>query len=150
ATTMQMIHLSDPNFSQLPRFLAPNEQTLAFSAIQKSFVALDTENRSLANPVSADSTPVAGDIEDIGTNSALVATRLSQMVSNLHYQLGMQLMHSAQAVDLRLRLNPKLQLSTATRQLFDAYRRRVEMITEDRPLTPDINLSAQFLRDYSL
>ena len=148
ATTQQMIHLSDPNFSHLPRFLSPNEHTLAFSAIQKSFVSLDTENRSMANPVSADSTPVAGDIEDMSTNSALVARRLSQIICNLHYQLGMQLMHGAQAIDLRLRDKPNLTLAKSTRRLFKAYRRVVPMITEDRPLTPDINKSALFVQNY--
>jgi histidine ammonia-lyase len=148
ATTQQMIRLVDPEFSHLPRFLAPDEKVLAFSAIQKSFVSLDTENRNLANPVSADSFPVAGDIEDTATNSALVATHLAKIICNLHYQLGIQLMHGAQAVDLRKRENPKLRLSNSTLHLFKAYRHIIPMITQDRPLTPDINKSAEFLYHY--
>lgn len=146
--TQQMIRMVDPEFSHLPRFLAPDEKTLAFSAIQKSFVALDTENRNLANPVSADSVPVAGDIEDVATNSTLVAMHLAKITCNMYYLLGMQLMHGAQAIDLRMRTNPGLKLSAATQHLFTEYRRRVPMIKADRPLTPDIIASATFLYEY--
>jgi histidine ammonia-lyase len=75
AFTMNILRLSEDAHSHLPRFLAGpnNPEGHAFGAIQKSFVALNTVNRTLAMPVSLDSVAIAGSVED-----RAIARRLPQ------------------------------------------------------------------------
>ena len=47
--------------------------------------------------------PLAGDIEDTATNAVDAASRLRRIVENLYRIVGIELMHAAQAIDLRLR-----------------------------------------------
>jgi len=138
--------LGSPEFTHLSRFLAPDDTTLAYSAVQKVYVALDAEIQELMIPVSTNALPVAGDIEDTGTNSTFAAARVSQIVDDLYYITGLELMHAAQAVDLRRRANPSLALGRGTSTLRTSYREVVPFLDQDRPLTPDIEASYQFLR----
>jgi histidine ammonia-lyase len=84
--------LGTPEFTHLSRFLAPDDNALAYSAVQKVYAALDLENQELSNPVSRNPLPIAGDIEDVGTNSATAAQRVLRIVDNLYYVLGLELM----------------------------------------------------------
>lgn len=138
--------LDDPAFTGLPRFLAPDESTLAFATIQKTTSALDTEVRELSQPVSLDFHALAGGVEDHATNAPLVVQRVARQMDRLYTLLGIELMHAAQAVDLRLRARPDLPLGRTTRALRAAFRRAVPTLTEDRILTPDIRKAADFLK----
>jgi len=148
ATSVQRtIHLSDDGFTKLPRFLAaPGNAGHAFGAIQKPFVALHAENTDLANPVSLDVMPVAGNIEDIGTNNDAAARRLLRVANNLAAIYGLEMLHAAQAIDLRRAEEPKLQLSKQTEALHKAYRARVPFVKQDRVFTPDIAHSTDFVQ----
>lgn len=146
SAVQRITRLQTPSFTHLTRFLAPDESVMAYGAIQKPLMALDAENRALSNPVSADFFPAAGEIEDIATNAASVAQRVGKMVDNLYYILGMELMHAAQAVDLRRRANPHLRLGYGTTHLFEAYREIVPVLDQDRVLTTDIDQAYSFLK----
>jgi histidine ammonia-lyase len=141
----RITRLGAPEFTRLSRFLAPDDTTLAYSAIQKVYAALDAEIQALSVPVSKDSLPLAGDIEDTATNSVDAAARLRRIVEDLYYVVGIELMHAAQAIDLRRRGDPALQLGRGTGALYAAFRRVVPFLDRDRPLTPDIAASARFL-----
>lgn len=145
---MRCLRLVDPHFTHLSRFLAADDVAINFGAIGKPFVALDAENRELANPVSQDVIPLAGNIEDTGTNSMRVADRLSKMVDNLYYVYGLELFHAAQAIDLRMR-EGKIALGKGTGAMFTAYRKQVSFVEKDRPFTPDIQDSHDFLKAYN-
>ena len=85
----RLIHLADPAFTGLTRFLTPAEvKTIAYGTIQKVFTVLDAENRMLANPSSMDFIAVAGSIEDHASNLPLVASKGLQIVDNLKYLAG--------------------------------------------------------------
>jgi histidine ammonia-lyase len=146
----RITRLGTAEFTHLSRFLAPDETTLAFSAVQKVYAALDAENQELNDPVSTSPLPVAGDIEDTATNSTSAATRLLQMIDNLYYIAGLELMHASQAVDLRRRDIPALALGRGTGPLHSGYREVVPFLDQDRPLTPDIQASYVFLRQLSV
>ncbi|MEF9942759.1 MAG: aromatic amino acid ammonia-lyase [Burkholderiaceae bacterium] len=151
ATSVQRtIHLSDDGFTKLPRFLAaPGNAGHAFGAIQKPFVALHAENVDLANPVSLDVMPVAGNIEDIGTNNDAAARRLHQVADNLAAIYGLEMLHAAQAIDLRLAQTPAPTLSKSTQAMHRAYREKVAFVKQDRIFTPDIAASTRFVQTYS-
>ena len=146
---MRTIKLSDPKFTHLSRFLAADNVAINFGAIQKPFVALDAEIRSLANPVSQDSIPVAGNIEDTATNSMRAALNLAKIVDNLYYVYGLEMFHATQAVSLRQRDESGIILGKGTSPMFNAYRKSVPFVTEDRPFSPDIQNSYEFLKGYA-
>ena len=99
--------------------------------------------------MSLDVIPLAGDIEDTATNAAAAATNMGTIVDNTFLILGVELMHAAQAVNLRMQTNPALALGHATRPFLDAYRQIVPFLDKDRTLSPDIAQSATFLRGSS-
>ncbi|WP_169784949.1 HAL/PAL/TAL family ammonia-lyase [Campylobacter curvus] len=148
ASSLRTIKLSDDNFTHLSRFLGTDKTVHAFGAMQKPFVSLAGENEFLANPASLDYVPVAGNIEDVATNAPFVMQKLQKQIDNYYHILGMELIHAAQAIDLRKAKNPNLKLSPATQKLYDEYRKAVKFMDTDRVLTDDFRNSAKFLRAY--
>ena len=148
ASSLRTIKLSDDNFTHLSRFLGTDKTVHAFGAMQKPFVSLAGENEFLANPASLDYVPVAGNIEDVATNAPFVMQKLQKQIDNYYYILGMELIHAAQAIDLRKAKNPNLKLSPATQKLYDEYRKAVKFMDTDRVLTEDFRNSAKFLKAY--
>ena len=127
--------LADPFFTKLTRFLTPSEgEVIAFGTIQKTFTSLDTEIRMLANPSSMDYFSVAGNIEDHANNSPLVVEKLNRIADNLKYIIGIELMHAAQAIDLR----KEKELGRVTRKAYTLIRDHVPFLEKDRCLTVDI------------
>lgn len=145
-SVQRMTRLDTEYITGLSRFLSPDKTTIAFGTIQKTYVALDAEIRALSNPVSADAYPVAGGIEDHASNGPLVVERVARIVDNLRYIVGMELMHAAQAIDLRKRNSPNLKLGHITRVVYDAFRKEVPFLDRDRTLTYDIKKCYMFIK----
>lgn len=149
-SVQRTLHLSDDNFTGLPRFLtAPGNPGHAFGAIQKPFVSLHAENIDLANPVSLHGVPVAGNIEDTLTNTPQAAMRLERVVDNLNVIYGLELLHASQAIDLRRMQDKTLALGQESEKLYQAYRKVVPFVDKDRIFTDDIENSAQLLKTYT-
>ena len=148
ASAQRTIKLADPHFTHLSRFLGTEKTFHAYGAIQKVFASLAAENQSLALPVSMDLFSIAGNIEDTSTNAPRVIRRLQQMIDNFYYIQGVEMMHIAQAIDLRRQKYPDLKLSRTTQSFFDNYRQVVPFLEVDRVLTPDIEASYLFLKQY--
>jgi histidine ammonia-lyase len=147
AAAARITRLGAPEFTKLTRFLTPDEKTtLAYSAIQKTYAALDAEIQALSGPVSTNTVPLAGDIEDTATNSVLAANRLQHIVDNLYAIVAIELMHAAQAINLRLLAKPSLPLGAGTYTLFKDFRGAVAFLDHDRELTKDIAKATSFVR----
>ena len=146
AAAARITRLGAPEFTKLSRFLAPDNNTLAYSAIQKAYAALDAEIQGLSGPVSTNTVPLAGDIEDTATNSVDAASRFRRIVTNLYGIVAIELMHAAQAIDLRLREDRSLTLGFGSGALFNDFRGEVSFLDRDRALTSDIAVSTRFLR----
>lgn len=142
------ITLGDENFTHLSRFLGTKNTVHAFGAMQKPFVALSAQNEFLANPASLNYIPVAGNIEDVATNAPFVVKKFQSQLENFYSILGIELLHAAQAIDLRKEKNPNLKLSKTTQKLYDEYRKVVKFVQIDRPLSDDFKHSANFLKYY--
>ncbi|WP_432408727.1 HAL/PAL/TAL family ammonia-lyase [Wukongibacter sp. M2B1] len=141
------VKLSNPSFSGLSRFLSPNEgEVQAYQTIQKPFTSLDTEIRHLANPSSMDFFSVAGEIEDHANNTPHVVRRVAKIVDNLYYVLGIELLHAAQAIDLR---KPD-SLGKATKAVFDEFRNEITFLEKDRCLTIDIKKAYDIIKSGNL
>ena len=145
ASVQRMTRLGTATLTGLSTFLAANDTAMALAEAQYPYLALDAENRALSQPVSADAAPAAGGIEDVSSNAPLVVDHVRRMVDNLYYIVGMELMHAAQAVDLRRRATSSLVLGRETSALHAAYRAVVPFLDRDRPLTDDIKKSHDFL-----
>ncbi|WP_375559770.1 histidine ammonia-lyase [Bernardetia sp. OM2101] len=148
ASTQRTIKLADPHFTHLSRFLGTDKTVHAYGAIQKVFVSLNSQNQELALPVSFNTYAVAGNIEDVATNAPRVVHRVRQSVDNMYYILAIELMHAAQAIDLRLQKNPDLKLSPTTQKFWKAFREKVPFMEVDRALTPDIKNAYDFVKSY--
>lgn len=145
ASAQRTIKLSDPYFTHLSRFLGTEHTFHAYGAIQKTFAALAIENQELAAPVMGNFA-IAGTIEDLSTNAPVTVERVRTQIDNLYYILGMEMMHAAQAIDLRFQKNPSLKLSRVTKGFFEQYRQIVPFMGSDRVLTYDIQKSYSFLK----
>lgn len=146
ASAQRIIKLNDPNFTGLSRFLGTENSVHAFGAMEKPAVALAMENKILAQPVSLDYLPVAGNIEDVATNAPAVVQRVRKQIDNSYALLGIELIHAAQAAELRHRKDPAFTLSPATQALFDGLRKRVAFLDQDRPLSNDFRAAEDVLR----
>lgn len=138
----RIIKLGTASFTGLSRFLAPNDQTIAFGTIQKTVGALATEIRHLSNPSTSDYFSLAEDIEDHANNSMHVVTKTAKIIDNLYYILGIEAMHAAQAIDLR----GEKRLGNGTKTAYDLIRSEIPFLDKDRPLLPDIQQAYTLLK----
>lgn len=145
SSAQRVLRMGDPTFTKLPRFLSPNETTLAYTTIQKPVSLLATEIRTLSHPVSSDALAVAGNIEDVATNGPLAAQRVALQARRLRTLLGIELIHAAQAVDLRTRADAQRPVGKGTGAVLAAFRREVPFLSQDRRLADDIARADQFL-----
>lgn len=148
ASAQRILKLGDDHFTGLTRFLGTENTIHSYGAIQKVFMSLASENQELANPSSLDLGSIAGNIEDVSTNAPRVALHFRTMIDNLYYILGIEMMHAAQAIDLRFKKDPNLKLSEVTKDFWTQYRRIVPFMETDRVLTYDIEKSYLFLKEY--
>jgi histidine ammonia-lyase len=148
ASAQRSNKLLKPQFTKLTRFLGTKNTVHAFGAMQKPFVSLAAKNQALANPISLNYLPVAGDIEDIATNAPEVLKRVRKQIDNLYHIYGMELLIASQAIDLRLQKNPNLKLSAETEKMYKEFRKVVDFLEYDRPLTDDFRNAAKFLKEY--
>lgn len=140
------IKLSDPSLTGLPRFLSHDGgESHCFGAFQKAFTSLDTEIRLLSNPCSADYMALAGDIEDHANNTPLVVQKLRKIVDNMRYIYGMELIHAAQAIDLRRRSGCS-KFGIGTERLWTEFRKKVAFYENERPISPDIQSAYEFIK----
>ena len=80
-------------------------------------MSLARENQELAAPI-LDNFARAGNIEDVPTNAPRTVQRVRTQIDTLYYILGLEMMHAAQAMDLRWQKNPNLKLSIVTKNKF--------------------------------
>jgi histidine ammonia-lyase len=146
---LRVTKLGTPDFTGgLERYLGTEKSYHAFGAMEKPAVALAMENKVLATPVSTEFLPVAGQVEDLATNAPEVVKRVQKQIDNTYMLLGVELVHAAQAIDLRKLKQADFTLAPATAGLYKAIRAKVPMLQEDRPYTPDFRAATEVLRGY--
>ncbi len=133
----------DPTLSHdLPPFLTPNPGLNSGLMIAEvTTAALMSENKHLANPCVTDSTPTSANQEDHVSMAAHGARRLQQMVQNLNYILGVELLCAAQGVEFRAPLATSQPLQSVLARL----RQDVKSIGEDRYLAPDLEAASRLM-----
>ena len=108
-----------------------------FATVQKTLTALWAEIRLRANPGSLDYMPVSEALEDHACMAFGVAEKLGEMLERVRYLIAIELLITAQAVDMR-GLDPAM-LGGGSRAAYRQLRSIVSVLDEDRPLGPDID-----------
>ena len=108
-----------------------------FATVQKTLTALWAEIRLRANPGSLDYIPVSEGLEDHSCMALGVVEKLGELLERVHYLIAIELLISAQAVDLRGLA--EVEMGEGTRATYKQLRAIVPMLDEDRPLGPDID-----------
>jgi histidine ammonia-lyase len=127
--------LVDPALSGLPAFLtrAGGLQS-GFMLAQVAAAAVASELKALAHPAGVDTIPTSANKEDHVSMSMTAALKAERAVSRAREVVAIEILCACQAIDL---LAP-LTTSPALAPVHALVRSRVPMLTDDRPLAPDI------------
>jgi len=137
--------LVDPALSfGLPAFLAPDPGLSSGLMIAEvTSAALMSENKSLSNPRSVDSTPTSANQEDHVSMACHAARRLLEMNENLAGIIGVEAMAAAQGIELR----SPLQTSEPLMAVIQDIREVCPSLTDDRIVTADIEALAKLAHE---
>ncbi len=115
---------------------------------QVTAAALASENKTLSHPDSVDSIPTSANQEDHVPMSMNAARHAREVVRNVEYIIGIEMIAAAQAIDLRLALegqDPEA-LGEGTRAAHARIRQEIAFLENDRILQPDIERAAALVR----
>ncbi len=128
--------LMDEHMSGLPAFLSlqPGLNS-GFMLAHVTAASLVTENKTLAHPVSVDSIPTSANQEDHVSMATYAARRLHAMVENAETIIAIELLAACQGIDL---VQPK-KLALPLQKAYQAIRKQVKFLRQDRSLANDIN-----------
>lgn len=138
----------NPNIQEeyLPPFLTENSGLQSGCMIaQYTAAALLNENRSLG-AASTDTTPVSGGQEDHVSMSAQAAFNARRVLENTTKIVAVELLCGAQALEFVEGLSP----GVGTEQAYEHVRERVDPLTDDRPLSGEIETIEQLVSSGAL
>jgi len=137
--------LVDPALSfGLPAFLSANpglESGLMIAEVTSA--ALMSENRSLANPRTVDSTPTSANQEDHVSMACHAARRLEDMNENLAGIIGIEALSAAQGIEYRAPIKTSETLSDVIARI----RRVSPALVQDRDVSGDIAAATKLVSD---
>jgi histidine ammonia-lyase len=140
--------LVNPSLSEgLPAFLAPNGGlNSGFMIPQYVAASLVSENKALSHPASVDSIPTSAGQEDHVSMGNAAGLKAWQVLANSERAVAIELLAGAQAVEFLAPLEPGGGTDAARRFVRTLSPR----LTEDRPLSADIEAVAAAIVDGSL
>jgi histidine ammonia-lyase len=136
--------LLDPSRSRgLPAFLSP-EPGLNSGLMMAQYTAAScvTQLRQTATPYAVQSLDTSAGQEDHVSMGFAAALRSRRSLDLLRQVVAVELVCAAQALELRAPLHP----GPATGALLASLRERVPHLDADRPLAPDLEATAEWLR----
>jgi len=117
-----------------------------FMIPQYSAAALVSENKGLCFPSSADSIPTSLGQEDHVSMGSIGGRKLNQIIDNVEYVLGIELLYAAQAIDFRR----PLRSSNILEECHALVRSQVKFATADRVFADDIKRLRDLIRNKAL
>jgi histidine ammonia-lyase len=144
----RLYRLLDPTRSNgLPAFLvADSGLNSGFMLVQYTAASLVSECKTLAHPASVDSIGSSAGQEDHVSMGMTAARHAREVVSNAEVVIALEAFVAAQALDLRVPLEP----AAATAAARSAIRARVAFLDADRELGPDIAAVTDLVRSGAL
>ncbi len=140
--------LVNPDLSPgLPAFLAPNPGLESgFMMVQIAAAALVGECRTLSVPACIQSVPTDANQEDIVPMSMAAAFKARRVCDNARRVVACELLCPAQGLEY----HRPLRSAAAIEKLLARVRENVEPLTEDRPLTADIERLTTLVKEKAL
>lgn len=139
--------LINPAMSSLPAFLAPNGGlNSGHMIVQVAAASLVSENKILAHPASVDSIPTSADKEDHVSMGTIAARKFLQITKNAENIVAMEMLSSAQALDLLKPLKP----SGAVAKAHELIRSKVPFAEVDRVFANDIAAIRELIQSGAL
>jgi histidine ammonia-lyase len=127
----------------LPPFLTTHPGiSSGYMLAQVTAVALLTEMRVLAHPASVDNVPTSGGKEDHVSMGMTAAIKLRRTVDAAERVLAIELLAAAEAVEYRRPLRG----GRGVEKVHDLVRSAVPRLSQDRPLSGDIEVTAARIR----
>ncbi len=137
--------LVNPLLSNLPAFLALDEGTgSGFMIAQYTAVSLVADNRRLAAPACLDGGVTSGLQEDHLSHATPAALKLLKIIGNAETILAIELLAAAQACGLQPDASGR---AAQTDALYRRVRALVPEFADDRPLSPDIQIVLESIRE---
>lgn len=144
-TAYRTMKIMSAGMSDLPRFLTPLGQSrTGFATVQKTVSALEAEIRHFAAPISLTPIPVADGVEDQASMAPSVLAKTEAIIERLRYLVAIELIASAQAVELR---GVENELGTGTQEVYRRVREHVPPLSEDRAQGPDFQRISELIRN---
>lgn len=116
---------------------------------QYTAASLVLENCSLAHPDSIHSLPTSGEQEDHNANAMTAARHAYEIVKNSFHVIAIEMYTAARAIDLRMRINPSLQLGIGTKKAYKIIRDAVPYQAGDALWGPEIDKLKQLIEQNS-
>ncbi|MDX5418562.1 MAG: histidine ammonia-lyase [Hymenobacteraceae bacterium] len=131
----------------LPDFLvAEPGLNSGFMITQYTAASIVSQTKQLCTPASIDTIPSSNGQEDHVSMGSNAATKLYKVVQNVERVLAIELMNAAQALEFRR----PMRTSHYLEQVVADFRQHVSFVSIDRVMSPDIERSVAFLRNYKL
>lgn len=136
--------LINPAMSGLPAFLArEGGLNSGFMIVQVAAASLVSENKILCHPATVDSIPTSADKEDHVSMGTIAARKCRSVIENSWNVIAMEFLAASQGLDFHKPLKP----SQSVRKVYQAIRKEVPEIEEDRAFYLDIHaISKMMLR----
>jgi histidine ammonia-lyase len=138
----------------LPPMLIMNPDNVGLQSglmmLQYSAASLVLENQILSSPASVLSLPTSAGQEDHNANATMAARNLSKVIENVYHILAIELLTSAQAIDLRFKQNHDFNLGKGTNAAFQWVRANFPFREDDYPLSDDVMRMAILLKSHQL
>ncbi|MDR0802438.1 histidine ammonia-lyase [Fluviicola sp.] len=137
------IYKSISGTRSLPAFLvAKPGLNSGFMITQYTCASIVSQNKQLCTPASIDTIDSSNGQEDHVSMGANAATKLYRVIENCYSIQGIELLHACQSLEFRrpAKSSPELE------GIFEAFRKQVPFVTEDRYMHPLMQTSIEFVK----
>ncbi len=140
--------LLDPRLNDgLPAFLgAASGLDSGLMLLQYTAAALVSESKVLAHPASADSIPTSANQEDHVSMGSIAARHARRVLEHAEHIVAIELICAAQALDLRLDLQPALRPGRGVDEAHTRIRSVIDRLGDDREPGPDLEAALSLVR----
>jgi histidine ammonia-lyase len=143
----RIARLVDARLSGLPPFLTKKSGTHSgYMMAQCTAAALASENKTLAHPASADSIPTSAGQEDYVSMGMWAARKAASAICSCRSIVAIELLCAAQGLEFHKPLKP----GAGAHAGYRTVRRNVKRLDDDRPMTSDIELLADQIKNGTL
>lgn len=117
---------------------------------QYTAASLVLENQHMSTPDSINSLPTSGGKEDHNANSLTAARHAHQVALNTAHVLAVELYCATRAVDLRQKVNPRLQMGEGVKVAYQTIREKIPYQSGDAWWAPEIEQVKEMVINGSL